>query len=170
MCFGTISVPICARALFRCSYVPRHHSSANIFPGTLPVPISALASFRCPCIYWTKVVPGQTWASEWCLGTCGHRSGAQEHVGTGMVPGQIWAQEWCPGTYEHRKGAREQICTKMVSLHIWAPDWCQATYGALAHMGNGRVPAHILAPKAFLGTYWHHYGDLARMDMRMVPG
>ena len=54
--------------------------------------------------------------------------------------------------------------TGLVPRHIWAPK------GAWAHMGNGKVPVHILASKAFLGTYWHHYGDLARMGIRMVPG
>ena len=57
---GTILVPICARALLRClyvpwapfrfPYVPLHPSGAHMCSGTLLVPICVQAHFRSRCV------------------------------------------------------------------------------------------------------------------------
>ena len=60
----------------------------------------------------TGMEPGHIRALEGCLGTHGHRKGAQAHTGSG----QILSPEW------HQNGARAHMGTGRVPGHIWAPE------------------------------------------------
>ena len=76
------------------------------------------------------MVPGHTWAPEWCPDTHGHQNGAWARMSTGMVPGCTWSPYRFPGTHGNRKIAHEHLETGRM------PGTLVNRKGARARMGT----------------------------------
>ena len=83
MCLGSLPVPKCARAPFKCPFVPGYHSSIHMFLDSVSVPICSRATFRCPYVPSTSPVPVCARAPFW----------------NPYVPGHPYFANMCPDTY-----------------------------------------------------------------------
>ena len=92
----------------------------------------------------TGMVPGYTWASEWCPGTHGDHNGAWAHMGTVMVPFRFPCM---PGHHSGGNVLREPLRYPYEPGSIPVP-MC-AGHQCSAHLCPGTIPVRICAPATF---------------------